>query len=88
MMRPPTSVGCTWEIWGTAEYTNNFPKAVERAPLLQGPSPGNSLRNWTLLFLDDCMQYYQGGPASPLPAVTTPTVPLAPLLPFARNPPG
>lgn len=87
------TVGFTWEMWGTAEYMNNFPEAgrqkIENARRYYSDlSAGNSLRNWALLFLDRRMLYYQGGTSLPPPAATTPTVPPAPTFPIPSQSPG
>lgn len=86
------TVGFTWEMWGTAEYMNNFPQAGEEKianarHYYSDLSAGNPVRNWALLFLDTRMQYYERGTASPPPPALGP-VPPAPTFPIPSQSPG
>ncbi|MDQ6765995.1 MAG: hypothetical protein M3Z22_07850 [Verrucomicrobiota bacterium] len=93
------TLGFTWEMWGTAEYTNGFPEEAQRkianARKYYGDmSQGNPLRNWALVFLDTRIQNFT--PALPVdnaapeasPGRVPPAPNQAPLLPMPSQFPG
>ena len=90
------TVGFTWEMWGTAEFMNNFPQAgqekiAQARRYYSDLSAGNPLRNWALLFLETRMRYYRGAAAPTPPALgplTPPSVPPAPTFPIPSQSPG
>lgn len=72
------TVGFTWEMWGMAELTNNFPteaqRKIENARKYYGElSATNPIRNWALVFLDTRMKNFApGSAASPPPSDSPP----------------
>jgi hypothetical protein len=82
------TLGFTWDMWGTAEHTNNFPKEgaqkFERARKYYGDiSPSNPTRNSALVFLD---QHERSFGAPSLTPAGIPTPPQTGLAPFASLP--
>jgi tetratricopeptide (TPR) repeat protein len=63
------TLGFTWEMWGTAEYMNNFPeeaqhKIANARKYYNNLSKENPTRQSALLFLDTHMQRFNGAPST------------------------
>jgi hypothetical protein len=87
------TTGFTWEMWGVAEYSNNYPnegaQKFERARKYYNDlSSGNPTRGWALNFLDRRQQSFIA-PTSPNGAPSVAPVEMSPLSsPPAQPAPG
>jgi tetratricopeptide (TPR) repeat protein len=73
------AVGFTWDMWGAAEFMNEFPeegrqKMAKARKYYEDLSKDNPTRDWALKFLDSRLQHLAAAnPAPPAPVPVAPT---------------